>query len=111
MQARSVRQTVLPQIRKDTERPDPAQNCDVRVDDRALHRLTGGDGNDAAKLLPVTDKPYFRADVFYPDGYGVNDVAREMKKVEAHLQKLPEVKKYRSPSEALRCVTTWRLPP
>ena len=44
-------------------------------------------------FLPSLDKPYFRADVFYPDGYGVNDVAREMKKVEAHLLKLPEVKK------------------
>lgn len=44
-------------------------------------------------FFPSLDKPYFRADVFYPDGYGVNDVAREMKKVEAHLQKLPEVKK------------------
>lgn len=44
-------------------------------------------------LFPSLDKPYFRADVFYPDGYGVNDVAREMKKVEAHLLKLPEVKK------------------
>lgn len=44
-------------------------------------------------FFPSLDKPYFRADVFYPDGYGVNDVAREMKKVEAHLLKLPEVKK------------------
>ncbi len=44
-------------------------------------------------FFPYLDKPYFRADVFYPDGYGVNDVAREMKKVEAHLLKLPEVKK------------------
>ena len=44
-------------------------------------------------FFPSLDKPYFRADVFYPDGYGVNDVAREMKKVESHLQKLPEVKK------------------
>ena len=44
-------------------------------------------------FFPSMDKPYFRADVFYPDGYGVNDVAREMKKVEAHLLKLPEVKK------------------
>ena len=42
-------------------------------------------------FFPSLDKPYFRADVFYPDGYGVNDVAREMKKVEAHLLKLPEV--------------------
>lgn len=44
-------------------------------------------------FFPSLDKPYFRADVFYPDGYGVNDVAREMKKVETHLLKLPEVKK------------------
>lgn len=44
-------------------------------------------------FFPSLDKPYFRADVFYPDGYGVNDVAREMKKVEAHLLRLPEVKK------------------
>ena len=44
-------------------------------------------------FFPSLDKPYFRADVFYPDGYGVNDVAREMEKVEAHLLKLPEVKK------------------
>lgn len=44
-------------------------------------------------FFPSLEKPYFRADVFYPDGYGVNDVAREMKKVEAHLLKLPEVKK------------------
>ena len=44
-------------------------------------------------FFPSLDKPYFRADVFYPGGYGVNDVAREMKKVEAHLLKLPEVKK------------------
>lgn len=44
-------------------------------------------------FFPSLDKSYFRADVFYPDGYGVNDVAREMKKVEAHLLKLPEVKK------------------
>ncbi|EIY92012.1 hypothetical protein HMPREF1079_02959 [Bacteroides fragilis CL05T00C42] len=44
-------------------------------------------------FFPSLDKPYFRADVFYPDGYGVNDVTREMKKVEAHLLKLPEVKK------------------
>ena len=44
-------------------------------------------------FFPSLDKPYFRADVFYPDGYGVNDVAREMKKVEAYLLKLPEVKK------------------
>ena len=36
---------------------------------------------------------YFRADVFYPDGYSINDVVKEMKSVEEHLAKQPEVKK------------------
>lgn len=65
---------------KNTERFDSAENRDVGVDDRTLCRLSGSNGNDAANFFPSLDKPYFRADVFYPDGYGVNDVAREMKK-------------------------------
>lgn len=44
-------------------------------------------------FFPSLDKPYFRADVFYPDGYSINHVSKEMKAVEAHLLKLPEVKK------------------
>lgn len=44
-------------------------------------------------FFPSLDKPYFRADVFYPDGYSINDVASEMKGVEAHLMSLPEVEK------------------
>ena len=32
-------------------------------------------------------------DVFYPDGYSINDVVKEMKSVEEHLAKQPEVKK------------------
>ena len=44
-------------------------------------------------FFPSLDKPYFRADVFYPDGYGIRDVEEEMKKVEAHLLKQPEVKR------------------
>lgn len=43
-------------------------------------------------FFPSLDKPYFRADVFYPDGYSINDVSKEMKSVEAHLMKQPEVK-------------------
>ena len=44
-------------------------------------------------FFPSLDKPYFRADVFYPDGYSINDVVKEMKSVEEHLAKQPEVKK------------------
>lgn len=44
-------------------------------------------------FFPSLDKPYFRADVFYPEGYSINDVEKEMVKVEAHLMKLPEVKR------------------
>ena len=44
-------------------------------------------------FFPSLDKPYFRADVFYPDGYGIRDVEKEMKKVEAHLLEQQEVKR------------------
>lgn len=44
-------------------------------------------------FFPSLDKPYFRADIFYPEGYSIKDVEKEMKKVEAHLMQLPEVKK------------------
>lgn len=44
-------------------------------------------------FFPSLDKPYFRADVFYPDGYGIRDVEKEMKQVEAHLLKQPAVKR------------------
>lgn len=44
-------------------------------------------------FFPSLDKPYFRADVFYPDGYSINDVVKEMKSVEEHLVQQPEVKK------------------
>ena len=27
-------------------------------------------------FFPSLDKPYFRADVFYPDGYSINDVVK-----------------------------------
>lgn len=44
-------------------------------------------------FFPSLDKPYYRADVFYPDGYSINEVAREMETVEAHLLAQPEVDK------------------
>lgn len=33
-------------------------------------------------FFPSLDKPYFRADVFYSDGYSINDVVKEMKSVD-----------------------------
>ena len=44
-------------------------------------------------FFPSLDKPYYRADVFYPDGYSINEVAKEMEAVEAHLLAQPEVDK------------------
>ena len=50
-------------------------------------------GTMPQNFFPSLDKPYFRADVFYPDGYSIQDVVKEMKSVEDHLAKQPEVKK------------------
>ena len=44
-------------------------------------------------FFPSMDKPYYRADVFYPDGYRVEQVVEDMKAVEEHLLAMPEVKK------------------
>ena len=44
-------------------------------------------------FFPSLDKPYFRADIFYPDGYSISDVEKEMTQVEAHLLQQPEVKR------------------
>ena len=44
-------------------------------------------------FFPSLDKPYYRADVFYPDGYSINEVTKEMEAVEAHLLAQPEVDK------------------
>ena len=50
-------------------------------------------GTMPQNFFPSLDKPYFRADVFYPDGYSINDVTEQMKTVEAHLLKQPHVKR------------------
>ncbi|MEG1562724.1 MAG: efflux RND transporter permease subunit [Bacteroides sp.] len=50
-------------------------------------------GTMPQNFFPSLDKPYYRADVFYPDGYSINDVSKEMKEVEAHLLKQPNVKR------------------
>ncbi len=44
-------------------------------------------------FFPSMDKPYYRADIFYPDGYSINQVVDEMKSVEKHLLSQPEVEK------------------
>ncbi len=44
-------------------------------------------------FFPSMDKPYYRADVFYPDGYSINQVVDDMKAVEEHLLEMPEVEK------------------
>ncbi len=43
-------------------------------------------------FFPSLDKPYYRADIFFPDGYSIHEVEKEMKEVEAHLKKDPSVK-------------------
>ena len=37
-------------------------------------------------FFPSLDKPYFRADIFYPDGYSIRDVEKEMKQAAGDLQ-------------------------
>lgn len=43
-------------------------------------------------FFPNLDKPYYRADCFFPDGYSILQVQREMQQVEGHLKKDPAVK-------------------
>ncbi|RGN47392.1 MULTISPECIES: efflux RND transporter permease subunit [unclassified Bacteroides] len=43
-------------------------------------------------FFPNLDKPYYRADCFFPDGYSILEVQKEMQKVERHLLQDPKVK-------------------
>ena len=43
-------------------------------------------------FFPSLDKPYYRADVFYPDGFDIREVERDMIEVEKYLLEKPEVK-------------------
>ena len=47
-------------------------------------------------FFPSLDKPYFRADVFYPDGYSINDVAVSYTHLgnESSMNSLHEIKNY-----------------
>lgn len=44
-------------------------------------------------FFPSLDKPYYRADVFYPESYSIREVEREIEKVEKYLLSKPEVKR------------------
>ena len=43
-------------------------------------------------FFPSLDKPYYKADVFFPDGYSIRQVEEELVEVEEYLLAKPEVK-------------------
>ncbi|MGL4228496.1 MAG: efflux RND transporter permease subunit [Tannerellaceae bacterium] len=43
-------------------------------------------------FFPSLDKPYLRADLIFPEGYGIRDVEANVKKIEAHMMEQPGVK-------------------
>lgn len=45
-------------------------------------------------FFPVMNKPYMRADLIFPDGYGIRDVEENVKKIEEHLQSDERVKSF-----------------
>lgn len=49
-------------------------------------------GRMPQNFFPSLDKPYFRADVLLPEGYGIRDTERELLRMEAWLRGRPEVK-------------------
>jgi len=49
-------------------------------------------GRMPQNFFPSLDKPYFRADVLLPEGYGIRDTERNLRRMEAWLREQPEVK-------------------
>ncbi len=45
-------------------------------------------------FFPIMNKPYFRADLLFPEGYGIGEVEREVKQIERYLQKNEQVQSY-----------------
>ncbi len=45
-------------------------------------------------FFPSMNKPYFRADLIFPEGYGINKVSDEVKSIEEYLSKQPEIRNY-----------------
>jgi len=50
-------------------------------------------GRMPQNFFPALDKPYFRADVLLPEGYGIRDTERNIRAMEAWLHDQPEVKR------------------
>lgn len=50
-------------------------------------------GRMPQNFFPSLDKPYFRADVLLPEGYGIRDTERNLREMEAWLAAQPEVKR------------------
>ncbi|MCM1150575.1 MAG: efflux RND transporter permease subunit [Alistipes sp.] len=49
-------------------------------------------GRMPQNFFPALDKPYFRADVLLPEGFGIRETERNMRRMEAWLREQPEVK-------------------
>ncbi len=45
-----------------------------------------------SNFFPFMNKPYFRADLFFPDGYNINNTSDELKKIEDYFIKQPGIK-------------------
>lgn len=45
-------------------------------------------------FFPIMNKPYFRADLIFPEGYGIDDVERNVIKIEEYLKNNNKIKSY-----------------
>lgn len=45
-------------------------------------------------FFPAMEKPYFRADLVFPDGTGINDVERRVKQIETYLKANENIRSY-----------------
>lgn len=45
-------------------------------------------------FFPIMNKPYFRADLIFPEGYGIDDVERNVIKIEEYLKNNGNIKSY-----------------
>ena len=48
-------------------------------------------------FFPIMNKPYFRADLIFPEGYGIDDVERNVIKIEEYLKNNDKIKSYSFP--------------
>ena len=45
-------------------------------------------------FFPIMNKPYFRADLIFPEGYSIYDVEKNVKLIEDYLSKNENIKSY-----------------